>query len=193
MLSFYQDSSRDDNFFHNQSDNSLIKSIMDEEKRISIELPSKTDNEEFKSFPQLSENQDNSIILGMCLMLFSVTSYSFLAFLLKVAYSINPNINNWDMVLTRSVLSFTSCIFYVYYKNVNVVKFNGNGVSLFLTSICGVLCYILQVWSISYISATKSALIIYSNPVIVAILAYLFLNEKVGFYDVIIIVLVLGG
>jgi len=75
----------------------------------------------------------------------------------------------------------------------NVFEFSGVGIYLALSSVLSVFCYLFQVLSMSYISVTKCALIVYSNPVFVVFLAYLFLGEAISKNDIIIVISIIAG
>jgi drug/metabolite transporter (DMT)-like permease len=126
-------------------------------------------------------------------MLISVTSFSMMSFLTKTGYKINPQLNQWDVAMSRAVISIIYMTLQVRINGVDITKFDGVGVYLFLTSITGIISYILLILAMNYISAAVSALIVYSNPIFVVFLAYLLLNEKVTKFDLISVVIVIGG
>lgn len=129
----------------------------------------------------------------MFYMLISIASFSMMSFLVKTGYHINPNLNQWDVVMSRAVISTIFMSIQVKLCNVNISNFDGVGTYLFLTSFIGIASYIFLILSLNYISAAISALIIYSNPIFVVFLAYIFLKEKVTKYDIISVILVIGG
>lgn len=76
---------------------------------------------------------------------------------------------------------------------VNLTDFKGYGLLLCFGSSLAFACNWFQMISFQYISITKSTLIIYSNPVVVVILAYFILKEKVTKHNIIVVTIVLVG
>mmetsp|Transcript_30351 Transcript_30351/g.34761 ORF Transcript_30351/g.34761 Transcript_30351/m.34761 type:complete len:118 (+) Transcript_30351:35-388(+) len=116
-----------------------------------------------------------------------------LSFLAKILFKVNQDITSWDLVFVRGIVSIIFVYFNVASKNVNLTNFKGQGLVLAIGVILGFLCYWFGLLSYQYISVTKATLIIYTNPIIVIVLAFLFLKENITRYDLISVVLVICG
>lgn len=97
------------------------------------------------------------------------------------------------MIFVRGTISFVYISFQARFYEVDLFKFHGKGLALVIGVTLGTLNYLFQLLSFKLISATKATLIIYSNPILVVILAYFFLRENVTKYDIYALFMVVFG
>lgn len=116
-----------------------------------------------------------------------------MAFFTKVLYKANQDISSWDILFVSGGLATGLLWINARIERVNLVNFDNYCLSLVIGVLFMVLCYIFQILSLEYISVAKSALIIYSNPILVVVLAYFFFKENVTKYDLATVILVLIG
>lgn len=171
--------------------------LIDEEKRVEIEMSNYIQDIDVsmkaESILMTHDATHDNYVLGTTFILLSVAVFSLMSFFAKLVYYINPDMTSWDIFFMRGWLSMGVIWLQTRWDQVDCLNFKSQGINLALAVITMFLCYAFQTLSFEYISVAKAALIIYSNPVLVVVLAYFFFKENVTRFDIIAVILVLGG
>lgn len=131
--------------------------------------------------------------LGIFYIVIGVFSYAIMAFVSKLLYIKNPQITCWDVMLTRGIMT----AFYLWmqwnFDRISLIDFKGYFVKVMCAAWLGSTLYTCCLLSYQYVSVTKATLILYANPIVVVVLAYFLLDERLSKTDIFCLLLVLGG
>lgn len=139
------------------------------------------------------KKEEDNYFLGITCMLVCIVGYTIMSFFTKVLYIVNPSLGPWDVMLSRSVLATIFIGLQAKVNGVNLVQFKNYGAFLVCAVGIRTFCYFVYLMSSKYISVTKATLIMYSNPMVIVVLAYFFLKENITKYDILCIFTVMAG
>jgi drug/metabolite transporter (DMT)-like permease len=131
--------------------------------------------------------------LGVFYIVIGVISYAIMAFMSKLLYIRNPQITCWDVMLTRGIMTSIYVWMQANYIKVNLFEFKGYFTKVMVSSFFGCILYVCCLLSYQYVSVTKATLIVYANPIVVVVLAYFFLDERMTKLDIACLISILLG
>ena len=112
-------------------------------------------------------------------MLSSTVWFASMTFLCKLAYLDNPHLTGFDYLLLRSSSMGLLSILQVIYLRLNVLDIHKNSrFVLFVRCIAGGISMPTYFYGLKYIPASVGALIFNISPIIVSIIAIVFLHER---------------
>jgi drug/metabolite transporter (DMT)-like permease len=103
----------------------------------------------------------------------------------KITYIYNPHINGLDYILVRSPILMLISSMHLRYANVNPLKIQKDcRWLLFVRTISGGIAIPLVFLGLKYLPSSKATLIINVHPLLVAIVAFFLLKEKLTKIDI---------
>ena len=162
--------------FHSNSQNSMS----------SFEVISKSEKEDEKL------EVDN--LRGIIYMIIAKSSATLMLIMCKMAYQANPYLNGFDYVICRATTMTSLSIFQVVSSKVNPIDIKkGYRMALFVRCLAGGIgmpCYFM---SLKYIPASKGSLIFNIHPMLVSIVAFFLLGERLTKLKVIAVIGAFAG
>lgn len=122
-------------------------------------------------------------VLGALYLTISTLSASVSVIFAKFAFAYNKNITAFDICLVRGVVLSLVFLAYSKIKKQSLVKFNGRPMLCICTSFVDSIAVILIIYSMKYISATKSSLIVQCNPIVTMIIGVLLFKEVINYAE----------
>ncbi|CAI2374596.1 unnamed protein product [Moneuplotes crassus] len=133
-------------------------------------------------------------VKGILLMSISTICFVMTISLCKYAYLINENVNGLDYILFRGsiLILFAGCD--VLCRRVNVFRFPQEVyASVILRFFTGAIGMALYFYAIKFLPMSQGSVILCINPLISAVLAYLFLKEVLACRDILCLLGAFGG
>lgn len=132
--------------------------------------------------------------IGYILMMIGVGFFAVSTVLCKFVYMQNTNLNGIDYMLVRSTTLVFVSLSQAWYLGVNILDVKKEGRKwLFIRCLLGAIGMPSFYIGLKFLPASKAQLISTLHPLLVTVVGYYFLKEKLGRYDIIAVIGAFSG
>ena len=130
----------------------------------------------------------------MLCMFLATLCISFMTFLIKLTYIKNPSITPYDIIYWQGFIATTCLLITAKARGIDILDVPKDlRKILVMRGIYGALAHSAYLTSLNLLEISKTSVIFWTNPMMVAIIAFFKLNEKISRYDVAAIVIAFLG
>ena len=151
-------------------------------------------NQDLEDSEKSSTSQTKNGLLGMLCMFIAALCVSLMTFLIKLTYIKNPSITAYDIIYWQGVIATSCFILQAKFKGIDLLNVPKDlRTTLVMRGVYGAVAHSAYLTSLNLLEMSKTSCIFWSNPMIVAVIAYFRLNERITKYDITALLLAFCG